>query len=114
MDNKRNKGIYIKFTQQELDLIEKAMKQMNVRNRSAFIRKMAINGWMLSLEIPELPEIGRLLSITANNANQIAKKVNSGGSIYNEDVADLTAKVEEVRLQFGSVLQGLAKVQEAI
>ena len=114
MENKRNKGIYIKLTQQELELIDKGMKQMNVTNRSAFIRKMAINGYIINLDIPELKEIQRLLSITSNNVNQIARRVNQGSTPYGADLADLTAKLEEVRLQFGEVLQGLARIQEAM
>lgn len=114
MDNKRNKGIYIKMTQQELDLMEQGMRQMNVTNRSAYIRKMAINGYLINLDIPELAEIQRLLGITANNVNQIARKVNQGGTPYRDDLADLTAKLEDIRLQFGEVLQGLAMIQGAM
>lgn len=114
MEDKRNKGVYIKFTQRELDLLDKAMAMANITNRSAYIRKIAINGYIINLDMPEVREIQRLLGITANNVNQIARKANQGGSPYGEDLADIITKLEEIRLQFGEVLHSLARIQEAI
>ena len=111
MEDKRNKGIYIKLTQREIDLIDDKIKHKNIRNRSGFIRKMAIDGLIVQLDMPELSEISRLLKITSNNANQIAKRANETGSIYGEDVADVKSNLEEIRLEFGQLLQSLAKLQ---
>ena len=111
MEDKRNKGIYIKLTQREIDLIEEKMKHASIRNRSGFIRKMAIDGLIIQLDMPELSEISRLLKITSNNANQIAKRANETGSIYGEDVAEVMSKLEDIRLKFGDLLQSLSKLQ---
>lgn len=81
MEEKRNKTLLLKFTEQELDLIERNMKHICVKNRSAFIRKMAIDGYFISLEIPEMKEVSRLLNNTSNNVNQIARLANSTGNI---------------------------------
>ena len=111
MDDKRNKGIYLKLTQNEIDMIAEKMKNANILNRSGFIRKMAIDGLVIHLDMVELNEISRLLKITSNNVNQIAKRANETGSIYGEDVADVTVKLENIRLQFGALLQSLSKLQ---
>ena len=86
------------------------MAQTPTRNLSAFIRKMCIDGMVINLNIPQLDEIGKLLRVTANNANQIAKRVNSGGGAYREDVAEMNSQLEAVRNQFGEVLNGLARL----
>lgn len=111
MEEKRDKTLLIKFTEQELTLIERNMKHIHVRNRSAFIRKMAIDGYFISLEIPELKEVSRLLNITSNNVNQIAKLANSTGNIYQDDVRDLKSNMDNVKLLFGEILAHLSKIK---
>ncbi len=114
MTEKRDKGIYIKMTQEELDAIDEKMANANIHNRSGFIRKMAIDGLLIQLDMPELKEIGRLLGITANNVNQIAKKANETDNIYGDDIADVSDKFDDIRRQFGELLQALAKLQKSL
>ena len=45
-----SKGIYVKFKPEEVEMIHERMKEAGVQNMSAFIRKMALNGYMI---IPE-------------------------------------------------------------
>jgi len=101
-------GFYFKMSPQEWEWVEKRMKQTNIRNKSAFIRKMCIDGHVINLDIAGLNEIGRLLRITANNANQIAKRVNSGGSAYREDVSEVNNQLSKLRADFGELLNSLS------
>ena len=110
MEEKRDKRILLKLTQQELDLINRNMKKINVSNRSGFIRKMAIDGYFITLEIPELKEVSKLLNFTSNNVNQIAKMANSTNNIYQNDVLDLKANMDNIKLQFGEILRHLSKI----
>lgn len=110
MEEKRDKKILIKFTQKELDLIKRNMDNIKVQNRSGFIRKMAIDGYFITLEVPELKEVSRLLNITSNNVNQIAKLGNSTGSVYQNDIFDLKTNINEIKLQFGEILTHLSKI----
>lgn len=110
MEEKRDKTILIKCTSQELDMIDRNMEQIKVKNRSGYIRKMAIDGYHLTLEMPELPEISRLLNITSNNVNQLAKLAHRTGNIYQEDVQELKLSFNEIKLQFGEILSYLSKV----
>lgn len=84
-----SKGIYVKFKPEEVEILHNRMKEAEVRNMSAYIRKMALNGYMI---IPEWPDLKRMLSLhsrISNNLNQYAKKANETENIYREDIAEL-------------------------
>ena len=97
MAKEKTTGFYFKMSPQEAELFENRMVQTGIRNKSAFIRKMCIDGYAFNLDLPALDEIAKLLRITANNANQIAVRVNSGGNAYREDVAEVNAQLAEIR-----------------
>lgn len=112
MAEQRNKGIYIKFTEHELELLKQKMINANIKNRSGFIRKMAIDGYVIQLDIKELREISRLLGITANNVNQIAKVANSTGNVYVQDIEGLESNLKAIRVQFGEILTQLSGLEK--
>lgn len=93
-------------------MIERRMAQTQIRNMSAYIRKMCIDGLVINLDIKQFDEIGKLLRVTANNVNQIAKRVNSGGGAYREDVAEVNSQLETIRADFGRVLHDLTKLKD--
>ena len=103
-EREKTTGFYFKMSQQEWDWVEERMAEIKVRNKSAFIRKMVIDGFIINLECKELTEIGKLLRITANNVNQIAARVNSGGHIHREDLAEVNKQLIEIRTAFGQIL----------
>jgi DNA-binding transcriptional regulator/RsmH inhibitor MraZ len=106
-------GFYFKMSPQEWEMVEKRMAQTNIKNKSAFIRKMCIDGHVINLDIESLNEIGKLLRVTANNANQIAVRVNSGGHAYREDLAHVNNQLKEIREMFGVLLSTLTSVADA-
>ncbi len=77
----------------------------------AFVRKMVIDGYIVKLDIPELKEIIRLLGPIGNNVNQMARKVNAGGSIYKEDIEEINTKLEQVYKMLIRVMRGLGKIR---
>ena len=106
-------GFYFKMSQEEWDLVERRMVQTGIRNKSAFIRKMCIDGHVIILDSQQLNEIGRLLRITSNNSNQIAKGVNSGYGTNREDVTKVNTQLTEIRTMFGELLTSLSDVATA-
>lgn len=106
-------GFYFKASEQEMEWIEKRMAQTGISNKSQFLRKMAIDGHVFVIDNNTLGEIGKLLRITANNVNQIAKGVNSGGGAYRNDVADVNTNLTALRGQFGKLLETLSLITEA-
>jgi hypothetical protein len=104
MEKTKTKGFYFKCSPEEMEWIERRMSQTNIRNKSAYLRKMAIDGRVINLDIPVLTEIRKLLCNLANNMNQLTKRVNGGGFAYRSDVEQLRSELEEVRENFGEVL----------
>ena len=90
-----SKGIYVKFKPEEVEILHNRMKEAGVQNMSAFIRKMALNGYMIIPEWPELKGVLSLHSRISNNLNQYAKKANETGNIYREDIAELKEMHDE-------------------
>ncbi len=106
-------GFFFKMSPEEAKLFEQRMAMTGIRNKSAFIRKMCIDGHVFHINMEEIGGIGRMLRITANNVNQIARRVNSGGGAYREDVAEVSRQLEEIRKNFGSLLNLLSEVASA-
>ncbi|MCD7770074.1 MAG: plasmid mobilization relaxosome protein MobC [Oscillospiraceae bacterium] len=79
MAKEKNSGIYFKVSDQERQLIEQRMEDAGVSNMSAFIRKMCLNGLIVRLDIPQIPDCSKYLKSASNNLNQIARRLNSGG-----------------------------------
>ena len=111
MAKSKTSGIYFKVTDEERSLIEQRMALMGVHNMSAYIRKMCIDGYIVQLQIKELDECAKLLRYTSNNVNQIARRVNSGGGVYPDEVDEITVKLTEASGLFGSILEQLSKIQ---
>ena len=109
---KRVRNIEVKFyvTPEEEHLIEQNMALLGTNNRSAFIRKMAIDGQIIKLDLPELKEARTLLRHTSNNFNQLTKRVNATGRFYNEDLTDMKVSLDQVWDAFNGILQRLARL----
>ena len=94
---RRSAQIHILISEQEMDKIRKRMAQTGITNTSAFIRKMAIDGYVINLDLSEVRELTRLLRICSNNLNhlnQYARKAHETGSIYGADIADLQSRMD--------------------
>jgi len=111
MTKRKTSGIYFKITDEQRSLIEQKMALAGVRNMSAYIRKMCIDGYTINLQIPELTECAKLLHYTSNNVNQIARRVNSGGGVYPDEVDEISAKLAEASGLFGNILEQLSKIK---
>ena len=89
---KRNIQLNFRVTAEELKQIEEKMGQLGVFNREAYLRKMALDGYAVKLDLPELKELLSLLRRSSNNLNQLVRRVNSTGRVYQEDLADLSRR----------------------
>ena len=107
---KRDATVLIRMTETELSLIRDRMKEFGTENMSAFIRKMAIDGYIVKLELPELREMIRLLRSYSNNLNQIAKRVNATSTIYVDDLKEIQQQQESIWLAIEKIIRALAKL----
>ena len=100
----------IRLTPVELQMIQEKMKQYGTRNFSAFVRKMAIDGYVVRLELPELKEMVSLLRYSSNNLNQLTKRVHETGRFYDADLEELQQSQERLWDAAQSILAALAKL----
>ena len=107
-DNSRKTQLHFVVSEQELDRIRQRMEECGIANLSAFLRKMALDGYIIHLDMTELQELTRLLRICSNNLNQYAKRANEVGSVY--AVEDLHLRLEEIWELTGKLLQGFANI----
>ena len=109
----RNRPIQVKFrvTPEERKLIDKRMVQAGTMNMAAYLRKMAIDGYVVKLELPELRDLISLLRRTSNNFNQIAKRVNATNRIYADDVHEMKTLLEQLWQMNNKVLEKFAAIE---
>ena len=106
----RKVQLNFRVTDREKELIEGRMQELGTTNREAFLRKIAIDGMIVKLEVPELKEILSLMRYTSNNVNQIAHRLNESGRIYEVDVAQVQAQHEQLWNMLNSLLEKLNAV----
>jgi len=100
----------IRLTPEELQMIQEKMKRYGTQNFSAFVRKMAIDGYVVRLELPELKEMVSLLRYSSNNLNQLTKRVHETGRFYDADLEELQQSQERLWDAAQSILAALAKL----
>jgi hypothetical protein len=110
MGRKRNIEIIFWVSEQERDLIQRKMAQLGTDNMSAYLRKIAIDGYVVRLELPELREMVSLLRRSSNNLNQIAKRVNETGRFYAADMDDMLQRQEQLWQAANDILSRLATI----
>ena len=100
--------IRVWITKEDYDKVKERMKEAGIKNMSSYIRKMALNGYMIRLDLSDLKEVLRLMRITANNMNQYAKRANENGSIYLADIRDIQRREEEIWQLLKAILERLS------
>ena len=101
----------LRLTPQENALLEQKIQQSGIKNREAFMRKMLLEGYVLSLELPEFKEILRLTRYTSNNVNQIARHAHETGRYYIEDIEQMVQNQEAIQDALKEVLNRLAALE---
>ena len=109
MREKRDEIIILRTTKAEKNRIYEKMLGMGIRSLSAHIRKMALDGYCLHLDLKELRRMAYLLQMCSNNLNQYAKCANESGQVYAADLEDLRIRLDEL-ISIGK--QTLAKLTE--
>lgn len=109
---KRKREVQLNFrvSPEELALIEQKMAQLGTKNREAYLRKMALDGYVVRLELPELKEMVSLMRYSSNNLNQLARRAHETGRIYDADLEDISRRQEALWDGVHQVLTQLAKL----
>ena len=92
---KRDEILILRVSPSDKERIRMKMEELGISNMSAYIRKMALDGYCVNLDLTDVKELVRLLRQCSNNLNQYTKKAHQTGSIYEEDVRDLKDRFDE-------------------
>ena len=94
----RKRNIQMKFwvTEEEKSLIDEKMKLLPTRRYGAYLRKMAIDGYIIYTDTTNIKEFTAELSAIGKNINQIAKKLNAVGTPYQADMDEIRERMEQI------------------
>ena len=98
----RKRTVQIKFrvTEAERDLILEKMKLVPTRNMAAYLRKIAIDGYIIQIDHADIKAMTAEIQKIGVNVNQIARRVNATGNAYQEDIEEIKGVLAEIwRLQ---------------
>ena len=101
----------LRVTAEERALIEQKMEQLGTTNMAAYLRKMAADGYVVNLELPELREMVSLLRRSSNNLNQLTRRVHETGRFYDADLEELRQSYDGLWDAAQKILASLAKIQ---
>ena len=94
----RTRPIRIEFRVSDYEhrLIKNKMAQLGTHNMGAYLRKMAIDGYIIKVDYTEQKKLAAAVSRAATNINHICRRINQTGHFYAEDVANLKARQAEI------------------
>lgn len=108
---KRDKHLHVMVTADELARIHDRMAEAGILNAGAYVRKMALNGYILHVDLAPVKELVSLQRRCANNLNQVAVHANTYG-IYPEEIAGLQRDYAQLWQAVSDVLKELSAIVE--
>ena len=93
---KREKQLLIRISDEDKERIQAKMEEAGILNMSAYVRKMALDGICVRLDLADVRQLIVLLQRCSTNLNQYAKRANETGSVYAADVEDLRSRLDEI------------------
>ncbi len=94
----RKRNIQMKFwvTEEEKRLIDEKMAQLPTKRYGAYLRKMAIDGYIIQVDTTDIKEMTKVLGSIGRNINQISKRVNAGGPAYQADMEEIRERMDQI------------------
>jgi len=95
-ERKRKIPLFFYVTEDELALIQEKMKLLGTENKSAYLRKMSLDGYIINVDYTDIKANTAQLQRIGNNINQILKRMNQTGNLYAADVAEIKGALEKI------------------
>lgn len=95
-NRKRSIILRCPVTAEERALIEQKMAQIPTKRIGAYLRKMAIDGYIINTDTTDIKEMNQILGAISRNINQIAKRINYSGRVYQEDIKEIQRRMDEI------------------
>lgn len=109
--SKRDQDVHFLASKEEVERIRQKMEEIGIRSMGAYLRKMALDGYCINLDLQDVKALVSLLRICSNNLNQYAKRANETGNIYAADIQDLQERLEEIWIGMKEILVRLSSIQ---
>ena len=106
---RRDIHLHVMVTAEELARIRERMDEAGITNAGAYVRKMALNGYILHVDLSPVKELVSLQRRCANTLNQVAVHANLHG-VYPEEIAGLQRDYETLWGQVSDILRELSKL----
>lgn len=106
----RDVPIYVWVRPDELEAIRERMAQAGIRNLSAYIRKMALTGYVLNVDLAPVQELVSLQRRCSNNLNQVAIQANTYGGIYPDEIKALQKDYADLWGPLSDLLEKLSAI----
>lgn len=107
----KDQMLHFRVSKAELNTIREKMQELGTHNMAAYLRKMALDGYCIRLDLGDLKKVVSLMRYASNNLNQYAKKANETGSIYLEDIQDLKIRFEQIWSELKEIHIRLASIE---
>ena len=102
-NRKRNVQINFRVDQEEYDFIVEKAKVSGKRNLTQYLRTMAVAGRIINIELDDIKILSANIGRFASSANQIAKKANATGNVYDEDIEEIKRMEGEIWHELKSI-----------
>ena len=110
MTREKDQQIHFRATKDEVARIRQKMEEAGMNNMAAYLRKMALEGQCIRLDLSDVREMVSLLRRCSNNLNQYARQANATGSIYRQDIRELQERLEQIWRMAQEILKRLAEL----
>lgn len=107
---KRNVHLHVMVTEDELAAIHARMAEAGISNTGAYVRKMALNGYVLHVDLSPVRELVSLQRRCSNNLNQVAVTANTYGGIYPDDILTLQKDYADLWGPLSELLKKLSEI----
>lgn len=108
---KRNNNLHFAASDDELKDVDQKMKSLGMKNRSEYLRLMALQGYIVRLDFSQIHDLIRLLGNMTNNLNQIAKRLNAHGQIYETEIDEIQENQRTLQKQMDQLLRRLENIR---
>ncbi len=102
--------LHVMVSEEELEQIRDRMAEAGIQNMGAYIRKMALNGYVLHVDLSPVKELVSLQRRCSNNLNQVAIQANTYGGIYPEDIKSLQKDYADLWGPLSDLLKQLTEI----
>ena len=93
---KRDQDVHFLASKEEVERIHQKMDELGIRSMGAYLRKMAIDGYIIKVDYTQQKKLAAAVSRAAANINHVCRRINSTGHFYEDDVAELKERQSEI------------------